>query len=266
MKTVNFLPSILTSPTTARSCMGYCPQFDALDPLLTAEEHLTFYARLRGIPEKYVVEEMRTNISRLNLSEWSKRRAGTYSGGNKRRLSTAIALIGDPKLIFMDEPTTGMDPRARRYLWSCIGNVVKQGRSVVLTSHSMEECEALCTRLAIMVNGRFQCIGSTQHLKTKFGDGYTVTLRVGGSPAEVERAISSIESTFPDAALKEIHHNQLVFQFPSEYLSLARLFNHMELAKQQYGVDDYSICQTTLDQVFINFAKLQNDHTRESQL
>ncbi|KAG7263275.1 hypothetical protein CRUP_000329, partial [Coryphaenoides rupestris] len=89
-----------------------------------------------------------------------------YSGGNKRKLSTAMALIGCPPVIFLDEPTTGMDPKARRFLWDCILSIIRDGRSVVLTSHSMEECEALCTRMAIMVNGRFKCLGSIQHLKS----------------------------------------------------------------------------------------------------
>ena len=89
------------------------------------------------------------------------------SGGNKRKLSTAIALVGNPRIVLLDEPTTGMDPTTRRYLWNVVIGVVEEGRRVVLTSHSMEECEALCTRLAIMVNGSFKCLGGVQHLKNK---------------------------------------------------------------------------------------------------
>merc|ERR1719195_1338938 len=77
-----------------------------------------------------------------------------------------------------------MDPASRRFLWNCLMNVMKGGRSVVLTSHSMEECEALCTRLAIMVNGQFKCLGSTQHLKSRFGKGYTLMIKVGSVPAQ----------------------------------------------------------------------------------
>ena len=89
------------------------------------------------------------------------------SGGNKRKLSTAIALVGNPPIVLLDEPTTGMDPTTRRHLWDVLTGIVQEGRSIVLTSHSMEECEALCTRLAIMVNGSFKCLGSIQHLKNK---------------------------------------------------------------------------------------------------
>uniref|UniRef100_A0A8B9YY62 ATPase AAA-type core domain-containing protein n=1 Tax=Buteo japonicus TaxID=224669 RepID=A0A8B9YY62_9AVES len=130
-----------------------------LTDLLTGREHLEFYSRLRGIPEE--------ETPRLGLEPHADRPAGKYSGGNKRKLSTAIALLGSPPVVFLDEPTTGMDPRARRFLWDCILSVIREGRSVVLTSHSMEECEALCTRMAIMVNGRFRCLGSVQHLKNR---------------------------------------------------------------------------------------------------
>ncbi|MED6268573.1 ATP-binding cassette sub- A member 1, partial [Characodon lateralis] len=106
-------------------------------------------------------------IQKLGLVKYANKSAGTYSGGNKRKLSTAISLIGCPPVVFLDEPTTGMDPKARRFLWDCILSVIKEGRSVILTSHSMEECEALCTRMAIMVNGRFKCLGSIQHLKNR---------------------------------------------------------------------------------------------------
>merc|ERR1712076_311299 len=88
----------------------------------------------------------------------------------------AGALAGAPKVVFLDEPTAGMDPGTRRFLWDCVLDLVKNNHAVVLTSHSMEECEVLCSKLAIMVNGNFQCLGSPTHIKQKFGRGYTVSL------------------------------------------------------------------------------------------
>lgn len=249
--------SIRNQMDRARRHIGYCPQFDALDSLLTGEEHLYFYARLRGIPDKYAKEVVNCQISRLCLVDYAQKCAGTYSGGNKRKLSTAIALIGNPRLVFLDEPTTGMDPQARRFLWNCISELIKEGRSVILTSHSLEECEALCTRLAIMVNGCLQCLGSIQHLKNKFGSGYSLTIRVGGMADNLEPVKNFILETFPLAIIQEEHHNQLVFQLPSQGLALSHLFHQMEMNKSLLRVEDYSVCQTTLDQVFINFAKKQ---------
>ncbi|KAL8582197.1 hypothetical protein ACOMHN_004116 [Nucella lapillus] len=239
--------------------MGYCPQFDSLDPLLTGREHLEFYARIRGISGEDIKSVASWAIDKLGLTMYADKISSSYSGGNKRKLSTAIALIGNPPIIFLDEPTTGMDPKARRFLWDCINSIVKAGRSVILTSHSMEECEALCGRLAIMVNGTFKCIGSIQHLKNRFGDGYTIILRVGGHNADLDPVKQFITKHFPKSLLREQHHNMLQYQLPSQRLSLAQVFATMEEAKGRFNVEDYSVSQTTLDQVFINFAKMQTD-------
>ncbi|XP_078575167.1 phospholipid-transporting ATPase ABCA1-like isoform X1 [Branchiostoma floridae x Branchiostoma japonicum] len=251
--------SILSEMRDVHQSMGYCPQFDALDPLMTAREHLQFYAKLRGVPKSEIDRVARWGVRTLGLSQYSDKCAGTFSGGNKRKLSTAISLIGNPPVVFLDEPTTGMDPGARRFLWQCITRLVKEGRSVVLTSHSMEECEALCNRMAIMVNGRFKCLGSVQHLKSRFGDGYTVMIKVGGDLPSVQPACDFMAATFSGAVLKEKHHNMLQYQLPSQGTSLAQLFGELDRKRQELNIEDYSVSQTTLDQVFINFAKLQTD-------
>ncbi|XP_030852679.1 phospholipid-transporting ATPase ABCA1 isoform X2 [Strongylocentrotus purpuratus] len=249
--------SILDAMQDVNRSMGYCPQFDALDELMTGQEHLEFYARVRGVMEEEVPKVADWGIRKLGLTEYRDRSAGTYSGGNKRKLSTAIALIGNPPVIFLDEPTTGMDPKSRRFLWNCITSIVKEGRSVVLTSHSMEECEALCTRLAIMVNGKFKCLGSTQHLKNKFGDGYTLTIRLGGEVPQTAALIDFMEVEFPSANLREQHFNMLEFQLSSSDTILSKVFQYLEDKRSRFNIEDYSVSQTTLDQVFINFASQQ---------
>ncbi|KAG1680701.1 ATP-binding cassette sub-family A member 1 [Nymphon striatum] len=210
--------SILNDIDNVRQNLGYCPQFDALNHLLTGREHLKFYARLRGVPPKYIQK---------------------------------------------DEPTTGMDPKARRFLWNCILDILRDGRSVILTSHSMEECEALCTRLAIMVNGELKCLGSIQHLKTRFGQGYTLTVHVDGDVPQLDPVISFVNSTFQGAILKEQHHNQLQFQLPTAGVTLSEMFHNLEESRESLNILDYSLSQTTLDQVFINFAKMQKDISEE---
>ncbi|CAF1374019.1 unnamed protein product [Didymodactylos carnosus] len=168
--------------------IGYCPQFDALFDELTPLEHMLLTARLRGIlweDEKAIATNL---LQKLDLVEYYNIPVGKLSLGNKRKLSTALALVGDPTILFLDEPTSGMDPSARRFLWNVIRQLIKDGRSIILTSHSlykrihfyfsMEECEELCGSLAIMVNGCFRCLGSTQHLKNRFGDGYTIKIRL----------------------------------------------------------------------------------------
>ncbi|RVE58979.1 hypothetical protein OJAV_G00199670 [Oryzias javanicus] len=252
--------SILTNILDVHQNMGYCPQFDAIDELLTGREHLHLYARLRGVPESQISRVADWAIQKLGLSEYASRTAGTYSGGNRRKLSTAIAMIGCPALVLLDEPTTGMDPLSRRFLWNSIMSVIQDGRAVVLTSHSMEECEALCTRLAIMVHGSFKCLGTIQHLKYKYGDGYVVTMKIRtanpGCHPDLSSAEAFMESTFPGCIQTEKHYNTLQYKISSS--SLARIFQMVLVNKDKLNIEDYSVSQTTLDQVFVNFAKQQS--------
>ncbi|XP_055368383.1 phospholipid-transporting ATPase ABCA1b isoform X2 [Betta splendens] len=260
--------SILREINTVHQNMGYCPQFDAINDLLTGREHLELYAVLRGVGESEVCDVAEWGIRKLGLVKYADKAAGSYSGGNMRKLSTAMALIGAPPVVFLDEPTTGMDPKARRALWNCIHSVIKEGRSVVLTSHSMEECEALCTRMAIMVNGRFRCLGSVQHLKNRFGDGYTIILRVAGPDPDLLPVMKFIESELSGSTLKERHRNMLQYQLPSSLTSLAHIFSILAKNKEMLRIEDYSVTQTTLDQVFVNFAKDQSDdyHSKDNSV
>ncbi|XP_057649320.1 retinal-specific phospholipid-transporting ATPase ABCA4 [Chionomys nivalis] len=253
--------SVLTSMSDVHQNMGYCPQFDAIDDLLTGREHLYLYARLRGVPAEDIEKVANWGIQSLGLSLYADRLVGTYSGGNKRKLSTAIALIGCPPLLLLDEPTTGMDPQARRMLWNTIVSIIRDGRAVVLTSHSMEECEALCTRLAIMVKGTFQCLGTIQHLKYKFGDGYIVTMKIKSPKDDLLPDLNPVEQffqgNFPGSVQRERHHSMLQFQVSSS--SLARIFQLLLSHKDSLLIEEYSVTQTTLDQVFVNFAKQQTE-------
>ncbi|XP_071097331.1 ATP-binding cassette sub-family A member 2-like isoform X1 [Haliotis cracherodii] len=257
--------SVIKELNKVQQSIGYCPQFDSLYDELTAREHLQFYCRLRGVSPKDEKQVVNWALSKLGLSKYADKLSGTYSGGNKRKLSTAIALIGHPQVIFMDEPTTGMDPHSRRFLWDLILSLIQDGRSVILTSHSMEECEVLCTRLAIMVNGHFKCLGSIQHLKNKYGDGYTFSFRLKGPNYEQASrgVVRFVERNIPAATLKEQHFNLLQYELQSESVSLAHLFSTLELAQQDLHIEDYSVSQNTLDNVFINFVKQQMEIVQE---
>ncbi|CAG0880411.1 unnamed protein product [Darwinula stevensoni] len=257
--------SITKDLSSVQQRIGYCPQFDALDPLLTAREHLRLYANLRGFPSDEIHELTEGLIHRMNLWMHASRCAGKYSGGNKRKLSTAIALVGNPPVVFLDEPTTGMDPGARRFLWNCVQGMIKEGRCVILTSHSMEECEALCARLAIMVQGQFRCLGSTQHLKHKFGSGYTISLHADQEHiSQVEQYISE---NLLGVTLHEKNPSRLVYHLPlpPEGPPLAKVFRCLEDSRLKAGVTDYSVSQTTLDEVFVRFASDPRFSSEEKQ-
>ncbi|TMS01208.1 ATP-binding cassette sub-family A member 1 [Larimichthys crocea] len=132
----------------------------------------------------------------------------------------------------------------------------------------MEECEALCTRMAIMVNGRFRCLGSVQHLKSRFGDGYTIILRVAGPNPDLLPVMKFIESELSGSTLKEKHRNMLQYQLPSSLTSLTHIFSILAKNKETLRIEDYSVTQTTLDQVFVNFAKDQSDdyHSKDNSV
>ncbi|PFX17779.1 ATP-binding cassette sub-family A member 3 [Stylophora pistillata] len=248
---------IRTNMNKVRQRIGYCPQFDALIDQMTGREILYMYARLRGVPEVMIPDVVDNLIQSLLLGDHADKLAGSYSGGNKRKLSTAISLVGDPPVVFLDEPTTGMDPVARRLLWDALSRVRADGRCIVITSHSMEECEALCTRLAIMVNGRFKCLGSPQHLKTKFGEGYTLLARVASGTSDTGPLKQFIEGTFPGSVLKDEHQGMIHYHIRDTNVSWAQLFGTIERIKLNYNIEDYSVSQTTLEQVFLNFARGQ---------
>lgn len=180
-------------------------------------------------------------------------------------MSTAIALVGDPTVICLDEPTSGMDAKARRLLWNDILSLIKENRIVILTSHTLEECEALCTRLVIMVNGQFKCLGSPQHLKQKFGSGFLLTVRLKSrdegdeTRRNYDNLIKFMRDTFPHAVVQDSHQNMCEFVLPFAHTRLSQVFHALEASRNELNIRDYSLNQTTLDQVFINFAKKQKE-------
>uniref|UniRef100_A0A8W4F9G4 ATP binding cassette subfamily A member 14 n=1 Tax=Sus scrofa TaxID=9823 RepID=A0A8W4F9G4_PIG len=252
--------SITKNVLKVRSKIGYCPQFDALLDYMTAREIMTMYARLWGIPEKQINHYVNKSIQSLNLEPYADKFIYTYSGGNKRRLSTAIALMGKPSVIFLDEPSTGMDPVARRLLWNTVTQTRESGKVIIITSHSMEECDALCTRLAIMVKGKFVCLGSPQHLKNKFGNVYILKakIKIDKDENKLKDFKDFMATTFPGSELKHENQGILDYYVPSKDNSWGKMFGILEEAKEEFHLEDYSISQITLEQVFLTFANPEN--------
>src|ERR1700712_4130374 len=137
---------------------------------MTVLEHLRFYARIRGVLE--VEHNVDAVIKAVGLQAFTSRMAAKLSGGNKRKLSLAIALIGNPTVLLLDEPSSGMDAASKRVMWKTLASIVP-GRSLVLTTHSMEEADALANRAGIMA-GRMLALGTTEYLRRKHGDAYHV--------------------------------------------------------------------------------------------
>ncbi len=243
---------------------SYCPQENTLFESLTARQHLELFSQIRGIPRSHMKQVIDCLVDEVGLRSHLSKRASQLSGGNQRKLQFALSLLDYSPIIFLDEPTTGMDPGARRNAWNGIQRAVDRGCSVILTSHSMEECEALCHRLVIMVAGAFQCIGSVQYLKDKFGSKYTFKLKVSsssasaeGAPPPLEAVCNFIKGKFHDVVVMEQHTTVIHFEIPATNLRLSELFTVLSECRNQFPIEDFTVSQTTLEQVFINMAQVQ---------
>jgi len=238
--------------------MGYCPQNDILWKELTLREHLELFLNIRGYTTEESKEYATKYIDIIGVEEHQHKRADNLSGGTKRKLSLLIAICGYPKQILLDEPSAGMDPSTRRLVWNIIKKTKNMNDSaVIMTTHSMEEAENLCDRLAILVNGRLSCIGSPEHLKMKFGDSYVLELQ----SKDIDRFHSEIivnQKLFGDKEYKMDKSSTDRVKYEVKMTrNIGHVFEVMENCKKSGLVTDYSFNQTTLEQIFINFAKEQ---------
>ncbi|KAF2201609.1 P-loop containing nucleoside triphosphate hydrolase protein, partial [Delitschia confertaspora ATCC 74209] len=242
--------SILTSPISARSNPGVRPQFDAADTL-TVTETLQFFARIRGVTD--IEHNVSTVICTCGLQPWENQLAQKLSGGTKRKLSLAVALVGNPPVLVLDEPSSALDASAKRSMWRTL-QAVSKGRAVVLTTHSMEEADALADRVGI-VSSRLLAIGPREELKRRAGDSYHIHIVSRSAPRtsveEIEAMRDWVMHTFPGAKLsRETQGGQLRFEVPALGNSLLGLIKVLEASKGDLGVEFYSVGRATLDEVF----------------
>ncbi|CAI2173390.1 3335_t:CDS:2 [Funneliformis geosporum] len=229
--------------------IGICPQHDILWDDLTVLEHCLFYARIKGIPAKDELTAANQALKQVRLEGYADRLSKGLSGGEKRRLSIAISLIGNPVVVFLDEPTTGLDPEVRRLIWNIV-NEAKKGRTIVLTTHSMEEAEVLCNRIGIMAKGTLRCIGPQLRLKEAYGRGFK--LNFSCKPKSVNIATKYIESLLPPTATKlDSFTTNFSYEFEPQPGLIAKLFEEIEKHKVKYDIDDWGLSQTSLEEVFL---------------
>nr|XP_024218385.1 ATP-binding cassette sub-family A member 3-like isoform X2 [Halyomorpha halys] len=240
------------------SMIGYCPQHSALIESLTARQMLTLFAHLRLIPSDCVVQEVKKWIALFGLDEYSDIPCKNFSGGNKRRLNTAMAFIGDPSIVILDEPTIGVDPFIRRNLWNIIDACAVSDQAIIISSHSMDECEAVCDRLTIVAGGKMECLGNSQHLKELHGSGYVIKITLAAHTDDELAALKGkIESKFsPNIELKDEHQVLLHYHITTRDYKISFLFETMIKVKNKSTiVDDYIISDSSLEEVFLSFAK-----------
>ncbi|KXT09611.1 hypothetical protein AC579_7646 [Pseudocercospora musae] len=255
--------SLMRTPVAAKQHLGVCPQFDAVDSM-TLAEHLHFYARARGLNKKERNENVAEIIKRLGMQDHSNKLVKKLSGGTKRKLSLGIALISNPSVLLLDEPSSGMDAASKRALWKTL-EAVSAGRSLLLTTHSMEEANSLCDRAGIMAS-RMLALGTISSLHERFGDKVYVHLvhqdAPRSSPRQMDELLQWANDTFAIAEAEKAVGGQLRFAVPvsqegnggdlPDGSSLGRMFRAIEAEKERMGIRDYSIGHATLDQVFLN--------------
>ncbi|EFA79500.1 ABC transporter A family protein [Heterostelium album PN500] len=242
---------LISQRSKALRSIGSCPQFDALIPLLSGREQLWLYCRIKGIPEHQIGETVEAFLSMMDLQGLGNTNTGGYSGGNKRKVSLSIAMLGNPSVVFLDEPSSGCDPQVRRFMWNVISEL-GANKVIIITTHSMEECEALCQRVSIMKDGKFTCLGSIQHVKSKFGSGYSIDFKL--KKEYLETGIEIIERTLPGIELLDRHDLIVNFELPSKSGGRdVKVSDIFDVIQQQlhFMVEDYSVSQTSLEQVFL---------------
>ncbi|XP_036316116.2 phospholipid-transporting ATPase ABCA3-like [Pipistrellus kuhlii] len=251
--------SIVENIRKVRSRIGYCPQSNPLLNHMTGRELLSMYARLQGVPETNICKYVEIFLYSMNLEIQADNFVYIYSGENKRKLNTIVALMGKSSVVFLDEPSSGMGPIARCQLWDTITWMCKAGKAIIITSHSMEECEALCTRLAIMVNGRFKFLDSPQQLKNRFSNIYTLTVKIKIDKNENKQKEFKefIATTFPGNTVKQEYRGIIYYHIPRKEICWGKVFNIMEKAKVLFNLEDYYISQITLEQVFLAIANIE---------
>ncbi|ORX68901.1 P-loop containing nucleoside triphosphate hydrolase protein [Anaeromyces robustus] len=242
--------SVRKYPEAVQSELGICPQEDILFKDLTAIEHLRLYSGLKGAEDSVELEELLINrLKSVQLYTVRNARSKTYSGGMKRRLSMIIATIGDPRVILLDEPTTGMDPVNRRYVWRFVEEF-KKDRCILLTTHSMEEADALGDDICIMSRGFVKAIGNSIHLKNKFGNGYRISVLVDSENMENLKAVAS--QMVPGIHLADDSAGALIYDLSYQQANYIPKFVKYLDENPDHYVNSWGMSQTTLEEVFLN--------------
>ena len=232
--------------------MGICPQFDICWPDLSVTEHVALYARIKGVVEPQIQAAVKKILEEVDLESSRNVLSKDLSGGMRRRLSLAMALVGDPKVVFLDEPTTGLDPETKRNIWALLDKV-KIGRCIVLTTHSMDEADALCGRIGIMSHGLMRCIGTNLHLKNRYGNGYKLEIRF--DPERAQLADDFIMKLLPSARVESTSRETREYQVARDQVVLSKVFAAMQTRDGSVGIFDYGVRQTSLEEVFLKIAR-----------
>ncbi|CUG91981.1 ABC transporter, putative [Bodo saltans] len=256
-----------------RSEIGYCPQHNILWDNLTCAEHLRYFAALKGVQPHLIEAQVDEMLTKVDLPDKKDFFSSQLSGGQKRKLSVAIAFIGGSRLILLDEPTAGMDVAARRHTWDLLKEMSK-GRTIILTTHFMDEADLLGNRIAIMSKGSLHSYGSSTFLKSRLGTGYMLRVSLeppaasddlaamaAKSQATASSLLIKIQSFIPDAVLKEAKGQEIAYSLPmKDAPKFADVVSALEqkAIQAEHRLSGVSMSVSTLEDVFVRIA--EEDH------
>ena len=250
--------SLVTDKNFLYQNIGLCQQEDIYFDYLTVEEHLEYMCKIKG--SKINKKEIDDLINQIELSPKKKALCKTLSGGQKRKLCIALALIGDSKIILLDEPTSGMDVMARRSLWEFLKNY-KKDKILLITTHFLDEAEYLGDRIGIMSDGHFLCSGTSSFLKSKYPCGFNINLLINSSIFNEEYKVqlfNKISEYEPNAEIKVASKGIFSINIQSNNQHIPEIFDYIEQTKTQYGIEDYTVSSTSLEDVFLKINNKAN--------
>jgi ABC-2 type transport system ATP-binding protein len=240
---------VARQPQQVRTRIGYVSQLGGADELATGRENLILQGRLYGASRTQVEPRAQALVEQLDLAEFADRRAATYSGGQRRRLDIALGLVHEPSVIFLDEPTTGLDPQSRANLWDHIRALRERGTTVFLTTHYLEEADVLCDRLMIMDHGQIVAEGTPRTLKQQVaGDAIVISLRQDDDHGAAEQAVPVLRSQ-PYVRELAADHGQVRLYVDDGGTALPQLIRLLD--SRGIGIRSISMSEPTLDDVFL---------------
>jgi ABC-type multidrug transport system ATPase subunit len=230
-----------------RRLIGLAGQSASVEPAMTGRENLEFVGRLFGLDRRNARAAARTVLETLDLADAADRLVRTYSGGMRRRLDLGASLVGRPKLLLLDEPTTGLDPRSRMELWDAIRTLVADGTDVLLTTQYLEEADQLARNVVIVDHGHVIAAGTPDELKTLAGsDVLAVRARAAGDLPAVEEVFRSVAAEAPQVDLDTSTVSVATDRGAEQLAAVMRL-----LAQRHIAVEDIGLRRPSLDQVFL---------------
>lgn len=232
-----------------RSIIGVVPQTFSLFPELTAQENLTYIGKLYNMDIKNIMERSEYLLKQMALYEHKDRVSGIFSGGMKQRLSLAASIMSSPKILFMDEPTTGLDPQSRIAIRELTEQLNKQGMTIIYTTHDMEEAEKICDRVVIMDKGRIVADGTAEELKHKIMSGHLIEVKLETEPKELTSELKHLPF------VTNVEHSGLLINITVNnkegvFFTLADFFK-----KKGLKVEEIRYKEPSLEDVFINLTK-----------